>query len=194
MHDIEPYYRWREYYIASEDPESPFYGKVNSEFQFSDRIYNYYIHPQWDDFGSSTLYAKLLFVNYHDGYAFIELIGEWNDIHENDIDLLHGHIGRTLMHRDVHKFIFLCDNVLNFHGDGNDYYEEWWDEVREEDGYLCSVNLQQHVMQEMVDQCVHHFMHVHDELNEVQWRQKDPQIAFQLINSKINSCKKQLTY
>ena len=64
MQDIEPYYQWRELYIASEDELSPFHGVVYSEFEFSNTVYNYFIHPQWDDFGSNTLYLKIIFVDY----------------------------------------------------------------------------------------------------------------------------------
>ena len=60
MHDLEPYYNWREIYIASEDPRSPFFEREYSEFEFSDKIYNYFIHPQWDSFGSQTLFMKIL--------------------------------------------------------------------------------------------------------------------------------------
>jgi len=56
MHDIEPYYKWREYYVASEDEQSPFYGRTYDEFKFTKKIYNYFIHPQWDYIGSQTLY------------------------------------------------------------------------------------------------------------------------------------------
>ena len=35
MQDIEPFYQWREWYVASEDERSPFYGVVYSEFEFS---------------------------------------------------------------------------------------------------------------------------------------------------------------
>ena len=64
MQDIEPYYSWSHLYTAAEDELSPFYGRVYSEFEYSNTIYNYYIHPQWDVFGSSTLYVKVLFVVY----------------------------------------------------------------------------------------------------------------------------------
>ena len=85
MHDIEPYYHWRDWYIASEDERSPFFGRQYSEFEYTNKIYNYYIHPQWDDFGSSTLYIKLLFADYDEGFAILELIGEWNDCISNDV-------------------------------------------------------------------------------------------------------------
>ena len=54
-----------------------FYGRQYDEFKFTNKIYNYFIHPQWDDFGSATLYAKILYVEYDEGYAVIELMGEW---------------------------------------------------------------------------------------------------------------------
>ena len=85
MHEIEPYFNWRDYYIAAEDKLSPFYGRQYSEFEFTHKIYNYYIHPQWDFFGSSTLYCKILYADYEKQFAVIEFIGEWNDAVHNDI-------------------------------------------------------------------------------------------------------------
>ena len=46
MQDIEPYFRWREKYVAAKDPRSPFFGKVYDEFKYTKKVYNYYIHPQ----------------------------------------------------------------------------------------------------------------------------------------------------
>ena len=60
VHFIEPYFNWRHLYIASEDSLSPFYDREYSEFEFTDRIYNFLIHPQWDNIGSRTLFAKIL--------------------------------------------------------------------------------------------------------------------------------------
>ena len=88
MHGIEPFYNWRHLYIASEDNQSPFYNKEYSEFEYTNTIYNFYIHPQWDDIGSETIYIKILFVDYEESYAIIELIGEWNDAINNDIMFL----------------------------------------------------------------------------------------------------------
>ena len=128
MHTIEPYYKWRDRYVASEDKYSPFFGREYSEFTFSNKIYNYYIHPQWDEFGSSTLYAKILFVDYDEQYAIIELIGEWNDCINNDIMFLKREIVDQLQKRGIHTFIICCDNVLNFHASDDSYYEEWFED------------------------------------------------------------------
>ena len=88
MHEIEPYYKWRDDYVASEDEYSPFYATQYSEFEFDKQVYNYLLHPQWDSFGSNTLYIKVLFVDYERSYTIIEFIGEWNDAINNDIMLL----------------------------------------------------------------------------------------------------------
>ena len=60
VHDLEQYYSWRKYYTAETDPNSPFYKRVYSEFEFTHAIYDTVIHPQWDEFGSLTLYTKIL--------------------------------------------------------------------------------------------------------------------------------------
>ena len=52
MHDLEPFYNWRNFYIASEDDRSPFHERVYSETHYTERIYNHFIHPQWDNMGA----------------------------------------------------------------------------------------------------------------------------------------------
>ena len=79
MHAIEPYFAWRNLYVASEDYRSPFYEREYSEFEFTNRVYNFLLHPQWDDFGSPNLFIKILYVDYNQGAVIIEMLGEWND-------------------------------------------------------------------------------------------------------------------
>src|SRR3954463_4455746 len=146
VHTIEPFYNWQHLYIAAEDPESPFYGREYSEFQYSNTIYNYYIHPQWDDIGSETLYIKILFVDYEEKYAVIEFIGEWNDAINNDIMLLKRDIIENMMSFGINKFILIGENVLNFHASDDCYYEEWFQEV--EDGWIAAINFLDHVRTE----------------------------------------------
>ena len=129
MHDIEPFYNWRHLYISEEDERSPFHGRQYSEFEFSQTIYNYYIHPQWDDFGSRTLYCKVLLADYEEQYVIIELFGEWNDAIENDIMNLKREVTDKFFEFGITKFILIADNVLNFHSGDKDYYEEWFEEV-----------------------------------------------------------------
>jgi len=124
MQDIEPYYRWRDRYIADNDTNSPFYGRVYDEFKYTKKVYNYYIHPQWDEFGSATLYSKILFTDYEAGYVIIEFIGEWNDALHNDVMFLKRNLVEPLQDKGIHKFILICENVLNFHGGEDDYYAD----------------------------------------------------------------------
>ena len=88
MQNIEPYDNWQYLYTSEDDERSPFYGREYSEFEFSQTVYNYYIHPQWDEFGSSTLYIKVLMADYTSGYTIIEMLGEWNDAIYNDSDAM----------------------------------------------------------------------------------------------------------
>ena len=107
MHDIEPYYHWRHLYTAEADPRSIFFGRTYSEFEFSQTVYNYYIHPQWDEFGSKTLYLKILFTDYDAKFAIIELIGEWNDAITNDIMILKREILELMIDEGINKFILI---------------------------------------------------------------------------------------
>jgi len=141
MHDIEPFYNWRHLYTAEEDERSPFFGMEHSEFEFTKTVYNYYIHPQWDDFGSRTLYMKVTFVDYEAGYAIIELIGEWNDAIENDIMTLKRDVVDLMLKEGIRKYILVAENVLNFHSSDSSYYEEWQDDIRDDGGWVVLLNL-----------------------------------------------------
>jgi hypothetical protein len=141
MHNIEPYYNLRHLYVSEEDEKSPFFGRVYSEFEFTQTVYNYFIHPQWDDFGSRTLYLKVLLADYEEKYAIIEMIGEWNDAIENDIMELKREVLEKFMYEGIYKFILIAENVLNYHSDGLDYYEELYDEASEEDGWVVCLNM-----------------------------------------------------
>lgn len=185
MHDIEPHFRWRDAYIASEDARSPFFRRQYDEFYFTNRLYNYYLHPQWDEFGSSTLYAKILFVDYEQGYALIELIGEWNDALHNDIMFLKREIADPLYREGVHKFAFFCENVLNFHGSDDEYYNEWSEEIREEEGWVVLLNIRQHVEEELAATRLHRHLHFGPEYNDIPWRTQKPQIVFQLLDAMV---------
>ncbi|HMR93411.1 MAG TPA: hypothetical protein PKC69_13905 [Chitinophagaceae bacterium] len=141
MHDIEPYYNWRHIYVSEEDRLSPFYGRQYSEFEFSQTVYNYYIHPQWDEFGSRTLYLKVLMADYEEKYAIIELIGEWNDAIENDMMTLKREVLEKFMYEGIMQFILITENVMNFHSGETDYYEELREELVEEGGWVVCLNM-----------------------------------------------------
>ena len=177
MQDIEPFYSWRHLYISSEDEYSPFYGREYSEFEYTNTIYNYYIHPQWDDLGSPTLYIKELYADYETGFAILEFIGEWNDAINNDIMLLKRDIIDTMIDNNITKFILIGENVLNFHASDDCYYQEWFDDV--EDGWVVALNFRDHVLQEFSKNNIDYYLVFGGELNELKWRMYNP---LQLLN------------
>ena len=179
MQEIEPYFHWREHYTVETDARSPFFGKEYNEFAYSHSIYNYVIHPQWDAFGSATLYHKILFVDYDSGFAVIELIGEWNDCLYNDIMFLKREIIDHLIREGVRHFVLVGENVLNFHGGDNDYYEEWFEEL--EDGWIIGINFQRHVEQEMVSQSIDQFILLGAPLHDMAWRKFKPKDLFTIL-------------
>lgn len=185
MHDLEPYYNWRGLYVSSEDPYSPFYEREYSEFEFSDKIYNHYIHPQWDNFGSQTLFLKIIFADYNDGYAIIELIGEWNDLLYNDIMFLKREIAEHLMHNGINKFILIAENVLNFHHSDDSYYEEWFEEVNSEDGWIALLNARDHVLEDFQSANIDSYFVLGGRLNEFRWRTLMPDALFEQVESNV---------
>ncbi len=174
MHSIEPYYLWRDYYSAEDDVRSPFFGREYSEFEFSNTIYNFYIHPQWDEFGSATLYIKILFTDYEKGYTIIEMIGEWNDAIGNDIMFLKTDIINPMMQQGISKFIIIGENVLNFHASDDCYYEEWYEDVNDNNGYIAFINFHEHVLEEMRATHIHYYVQLGDQFKEVDWRTVKP--------------------
>ena len=186
MQDIEPFFRWRDRYISAHDDRSPFYGRVYSEFEYSQTIYNYYIHPQWDNFGSPTLYAKILFADYDQHYAIIELIGEWNDAVHNDSMFFKRELVDALMNEEIYRFIIIAENVLNFHGDEADYYEEWYDDMQEYNGWAVILNLQDHVYQEMRDTQIDQYIHFGGIFNDINWRPHKPHRVYEAIEGVLS--------
>jgi hypothetical protein len=183
VQNIEPYYNWRELYIASEDEFSPFHGVVYSEFEYSNTVYNYYIHPQWDQFGSSTLYLKVIYADYEREFAVIEFIGEWNDALYNDIMFLKRDVVEPMMANGINKFILIGENVLNFHGSDDCYYEEWFQDV--EDGWIAAINFREHVLYEMCKFNLDFYLVTGGELDELNWRLFNPLELFNRVDQVI---------
>ena len=181
MHHLEPYYDWRNLYVADEDELSPFYGREYSEFEFTTRIYNYLLHPQWDEFGSQTLFIKLLFCDYDLGFCVIEMIGEWNDALYNDIMYFKRNVIEILIENGVTKFILVGENVLNFHASDDCYYEEWFDEI--EDGWIALLNFRDHVLEEFKCAQIDSYFLWSGKLEEIAWRTYRPLQLFRKIEA-----------
>ncbi len=184
MHDLEPHYNWRHLYISSEDERSPFFGTQNSEVYYTDKIYNFVIHPQWDYFGSETLFLKVIFADYVKGYVVIELLGEWNDLLHNDIMWLKRKVVEPLISEGIDKFILIGENVLNFHADSEDYYEEWLEEV--EEGWIAALNFREHVLMEIKQYNIDRYLILGGNLDDISWRSKGPSKLFEKVSEIVH--------
>lgn len=182
MHEIEPFYNWRHIYTSEQDERSPFFGRVYSEFVFSHAIYNYYIHPQWDDFGSRTMYLKILLADYEEKYAIIELLGEWNDAIENDIMELKREVIDPFFSMGITKFILVAENVLNFHSGDKDYYQEWFEEVTDENGWVVVLNMPEQTQHDFKRARLNRYLELMDLIN---WRTYKPFHLFKMIDEQI---------
>ena len=183
MHQIEPFYRWNKYYDVATDERSPFFGKEYNYELYTDTIYGYYIDPAWDFMGSETLYIKILYADYQRGYCIIELIGEWNDAINNDIMHLKRSIIDYLNQQGINKYILIGENILNFHGSDDCYYEEWFEDV--EDGWISLVNFRDFVLDEMTQYNIDSYVNYGGSLQIANWRTLKPTVFFDLVNSLI---------
>jgi len=181
MHSIEPFYHWQHLYKSEEDKISPFFGREHSEVYFTNTIYGHYIHPQWDEFGSETLYLKVLNADYNEGYVIIELLGEWNDCINNDIMFLKRDVVDEFTAAGISKFIFIGENVLNFHASDEEYYEEWFQDV--EDGWIAFINFREHVLAEFSKFRIDYYVNYGGELDHLDWRKSTSAMLFSSVEN-----------
>lgn len=185
MHEIEPFYNWRHRYASEEDERSPFYGREHSEFFFTHAVYDHAIHPQWDEIGSETLYMKLLFVDYEEGFAIIEFIGEWNDLLGNDIMFLKRDFIEPLIGEGISKYILIGENVLNFHTSDEEYYSEWFEDVSDADGWIALLNFRDHVLDDMQRANIDQYFLLGGKLNALNWRTLEPDDLCRRVESLV---------
>ena len=126
------------------------------------------------------LYLKLLFVDYSEGFAIIEFIGEWNDALYNDIMQLKREVIDKFMEEGIRYFILIGENVLNFHASDDSYYEEWFQEV--EEGWIAMLNFRNHVVDEFRRERIDYYLNFGGQLDEVAWRTLGPRPLFALID------------
>jgi len=184
LHTIEPFERWLNYYNPAFDESSPFFGKEYNYDLYSDTIYNYYIDPAWDYMGSETLYIKILYADYMEKYAIIELMGEWNDAIGNDIMFLKRNVIDHFTYNQVNKFILIGENVFNFHGSDDCYYEEWYEDL--EEGWIAGINFRSFVIEEWRKYNVDYYINFGGELEIDNWRTFSPAKLFDKVASIIH--------
>ncbi|HEY3403046.1 MAG TPA: hypothetical protein VGK59_06650 [Ohtaekwangia sp.] len=183
MHQIEPYYNWLKFYDSSQDERSPFFGKEYNFDQYSETIYGYYIDPAWDNFGSETLYLKILYTDYTENFSILEFIGEWNDAINNDIMTLKRNVIELLEQEGIRKFILIGENIMNFHGSDDSYYEEWFEDI--EEGWIAGVNFPDFIIDEMHKYQIDQYINMGGTLQIDRWRTLQPIHLYESIDKLI---------
>lgn len=184
MHTIEPFYRWLSAYNVAEDPNSPYDGKEYNFDLYSENIYGYYIDPHWDFMGSETLFIKILWADYHRGFIIIEFIGEWNDTINNDIMHFKRNIVDHFTPLGINKYLLIGENILNFHGSDDSYYEEWFEDM--EDGWIAALNFRDFVLDEMRQFNIDSYVNSGGTLDLINWRTLKPQQLCEQIDQLIS--------
>jgi hypothetical protein len=138
--------------------------------------------------GSRTLYVKLLFADYRKKFAIIEMIGEWNDAIENDIMVFRRAVIDPLFDMGITKYILIAENVLNFHSSERDYYEEWYENVSDENGWIVCLNMPESTQYEFKRLKLNYYIELKDMHD---WRKYLPDGVYTLIDSEL---KKRLAY
>lgn len=183
MHHIEPFSNWLKYYDSSLDENSPFYEKEYNYDLYSETIYGYYIDPAWDSIGSETLYVKTLYADYEEGFVVLEFIGEWNDTLYNDIMTLKRDFLELLLYKGINKFILIGENIFNFHGSDDLYYEEWFEEV--EDGWIAAVSFPDFIQAELKKYGIDQYVNMGGTLQVDNWRTLHPLKFYELVKQLI---------
>ena len=120
--------------------------------------------------------------DYELGFAIMELIGEWNDAIENDIQTLKRNVIDQLQHEGIFKFILIAENVLNFHSGDREYYEEWYNECAERGGWLVCLNTPEQTLCEFRQARLSSYIHFMINPN---WRSLNPMLLFEKTDNDI---------
>lgn len=183
LRDIEPFFGWLAWYNTEQDTRSPFYEVEHNLFYYDRSINEIPAHPLWDDIGSESLLIKILYVDYHEGYAIIEMFGEWNDLFENDYRLLAENCLTYLVDQGINRYILICENVFHAYLQSDDYYHAMQEEL--EDGWICILQARDSVKEEMEAYGIAAYFYWNSIIDEMPWRRLKPFQLFRLVEARM---------
>jgi len=115
-------------------------------------------------------------------FAIIELIGEWNDAIENDIMTLRRNITDLLFKNGITQYIIISENVLNFHSSDDSYYEDWKEQLEEDNGWVVLLNMPEQSQYDFKKSRITNYINFVDLID---WRTFKPELIFQLIDNML---------
>ena len=95
-----------------------------------------------------------------------------------------------LVKKGITKYILIGENVLNFHASDDLYYEEWYDDIKDDDGWIVALNFRKHLVDEMRRAKIHYYVNLGDNYNDFLWRKFKPHDLLEAVeNLMIRSLK-----
>lgn len=182
--EVEPYAGWLLFYDPSTDERAPLPAGPEGDLP-SRYIYTFAANPLWDSIDSESLLVKILYLHYQEGYAVVELLGEWNDLFENDFRLLCERLINPLMEEGVNRFVFICENVFNVYIDATDYYEDLQDRLADEAGWICLLKARPNVQEGLAASQLDRYLLWDDQLDHLRWRKLKPWDLFAAICHRV---------
>ena len=102
------------------------------------------------------------------------MLGEWNDAIENDIMELKREVADKFMEEGILNLYWLPKTYSTFHSGDKDYYQEWFEEVTDESGWIVSLNMPQATQHDFKKAKINYYV----ELMEIDnWRIYGPFIS-----------------
>ena len=80
----------------------------------------------------------------------------------------------------ITKYILIAENVLNFHSSDDSYYEEWFEEVTDEGGWIICINMPEQTQYDFKRARLNHYIEL---MNLPQWRTIKPDLLFAQLDN-----------
>jgi len=92
-------------------------------------------------------------------------------------------VADKFMGEGIYKFILISENVLNFHSGDKDYYQEWYDDVSDQNGWVVSLNMPEATQYDFKKAKLNYYV----ELMEIDnWRIYKPFHLFKKIDEELS--------
>ncbi len=82
----------------------------------------------------------------------------------------------------IQNFVIIMENVLNFHADENDYYQEWKEDIQ---GEIYLINALPQVLDELYRYHLNHQLSFGGRLNDFDWRKLNPEQIIEVLETKF---------
>ena len=85
----------------------------------------------------------------------------------------------------IDKYIFIGDNILNLHYSDDSYYEEWFEETMDTDGWIVFINMRKHVIEEMKEANIDSYILLGGIFEFINWRTFTPIKFYETITQLV---------